>query len=650
MVCQRRLLTEKVKEKIDRLENEVEAREREVESERKLREAAEQQLETCYRDMYGSPTVNEELRERLPRANKSDPFKREELSETDLSSIEEQIVATDEEGAETRQSTPKMSQDRHSKTKLKLLSKYSPKSSRRSLNFKEEHGKSSSPHHKTDMQTGLHNPSPVPFSQSTMNPPLGGFYGNPYGANPYMPYSGGVLAGNMASLGTYPGAMYPGMSQFPPPPTINITRPMSAPAQPPGSTIPDRTGQPLVKAESASTLAADRPLIDTQDSQSSSTTCASQSPNTNTTATMSPSGAYYGGSSSLNTSPDSGIGASASMLGPRSYTLPNPQRPGIPSGTSMLPDPFMSPHFSPRNTFGATSGIGYEQNRHISSLLSEIDAQRMETRKLRSELADRETELETLRITLKAQELNNNPEPSELQRAAGVVEEVYGAQRRRDEAVLGRMRLANQERDEVIERLRTLEARMAANSDGGAGPSYLERPDDDLHLDMDNLDSTEELSQLLTYLDSPSSGEMEMSAVVGRVEAVRQRQRELVNEEMQVLIEQRDIALAKCHKLEEQLLRYQKDSDADGGMDKSTKTEEINIRFTPTPPASPTPGTIRPNLLQSNKKGTWQLPNPNNLTTKFRRYVFTTACTSPSQGRTPNTSRPTTPCSPSQRS
>ncbi|WAR20156.1 hypothetical protein MAR_001994, partial [Mya arenaria] len=103
MVCQRRLLTEKVKEKIDRLENEVEAREREVESERKLREAAEQQLETCYRDMYGSPTVNEELRERLPRANKSDPFKREELSETDLSSIEEQIVATDEEGAETRQ-------------------------------------------------------------------------------------------------------------------------------------------------------------------------------------------------------------------------------------------------------------------------------------------------------------------------------------------------------------------------------------------------------------------------------------------------------------------------------------------------------------------------------------------------------------------
>lgn len=33
---------------------------------------------------------------------------------------------------------------------------------------------------------------------------------------------------------------------------------------------------------------------------------------------------------------------------------------------------------------------------------------------------------------------------------------------------------------------------------------------------------------------------------------------------------------------------------------------------------------FRPNLQPFNKKGTWQLPNPNNLTTKFRRYVFTT--------------------------
>ena len=44
----------------------------------------------------------------------------------------------------------------------------------------------------------------------------------------------------------------------------------------------------------------------------------------------------------------------------------------------------------------------------------------------------------------------------------GVVEEVYAAQRKRDEATAARMRLANEERDDVIERLRQLEARLDA--------------------------------------------------------------------------------------------------------------------------------------------------------------------------------------------
>jgi len=43
-----------------------------------------------------------------------------------------------------------------------------------------------------------------------------------------------------------------------------------------------------------------------------------------------------------------------------------------------------------------------------------------------------------------------------------VVEEVYAAQRKRDEATAARMRLANEERDDVIERLRQLEARLDA--------------------------------------------------------------------------------------------------------------------------------------------------------------------------------------------
>lgn len=44
----------------------------------------------------------------------------------------------------------------------------------------------------------------------------------------------------------------------------------------------------------------------------------------------------------------------------------------------------------------------------------------------------------------------------------GIVEDVYAAQRKRDEATSSRLRLANEERDEFFERLRRLEARLDA--------------------------------------------------------------------------------------------------------------------------------------------------------------------------------------------
>jgi hypothetical protein len=79
-------------------------REKEVDKERKLRQEAEDKLQSCLQDMYSSKEVNQELRERLPRANKSDPFKNvlNEESETDLSSIEEQIVVEEEDSKASR--------------------------------------------------------------------------------------------------------------------------------------------------------------------------------------------------------------------------------------------------------------------------------------------------------------------------------------------------------------------------------------------------------------------------------------------------------------------------------------------------------------------------------------------------------------------
>ena len=53
------------------------------------------------------------------------------------------------------------------------------------------------------------------------------------------------------------------------------------------------------------------------------------------------------------------------------------------------------------------------------------------------------------------------------------------------------------------------------------------------------------LNLFLSRLDSPSVSDVECTSVIRRMELIRKRQKEMVNEEMQVIIEQRDAALAK---------------------------------------------------------------------------------------------------------
>lgn len=57
----------------------------------------------------------------------------------------------------------------------------------------------------------------------------------------------------------------------------------------------------------------------------------------------------------------------------------------------------------------------------------------------------------------------------------------------------------------------------------------------------------QDMNLLLSRLDSPSSGDHEAAALMKKVETMRQRQREVTQEEMQIVMEQRDIALAKVN-------------------------------------------------------------------------------------------------------
>ncbi|XP_053405985.1 uncharacterized protein LOC123535213 isoform X2 [Mercenaria mercenaria] len=643
IICYNRAMKVKVKDKIDRLQNEVEEREKEVHTEKKLRQEAEDKLKACLQDMYSKKEVNQELRERLPRANKSDPFKTtdNDISETDLSSIEEQIVVEEEDSKSS--SKPKLRSEEQKSLESQVVRekkgksakspraspkhspKSSPKSSRRNLNFSGDRRSSSSPQNEAEFQSNMERSSTYPFSNTS--PPLRGFYGHPYGASPYMPYS--LLSGNYPGLSANLGNPLLHSTSLLPPSAMQ--RPMSSPAL--NSSLLGGSGlleRPLSQSVSAPTMAGAASLnTSATDGQTTTTTGAT-------------------GGQSSQSSPDSGLGASANFSGYYRHYFPT-QRAGH---TSLLPDPPFIASGSPRLHMGTGTSLGAgagtsldpDQNKHITSLLSEIDSQKQETRKLKNELQDKETEIETLKLTLKAKGVDQNTELSNAHKAADLVEEVYAAQKKRDDATVARMKIANEERDDILARLQQLETRLDSHRDESS--MFLDRSDIDIQMDDEQIDN-EDMYLLLSRLDSPSSGENEAATLMKKVETMRQRQREVTREEMQIVMEQRDIALAKCRKLEEELLRYQKESDADGGMDKSIKTEAINIRFAPSPPPDP---VSRPNLPLFNKKGTWQLPNPNNLTTKFRRYVFTTACTSPSPLRTPSNSRPTTPSTPTKKS
>lgn len=189
-----------------------------------------------------------------------------------------------------------------------------------------------------------------------MSPPLRGFYGNPYGASPYLPYGGSLLSGNYPGLSANPllhsSALYPPSA---------LQRPMSSPAL--NASLPGSSGlleRPLSQSVSVPTMAGATTQNISSAADGSTTTAGAT------------------GGQSLQSSPDSGLGSSTSFSGYYRHYYPT-QRPGH---TSLLPDPPFVTSGPPRLQMGMGTNLDSDQNRHITSLLSEIDAQRQEARKV----------------------------------------------------------------------------------------------------------------------------------------------------------------------------------------------------------------------------------------------------------------------------
>ncbi|KAL5008142.1 hypothetical protein ScPMuIL_013723 [Solemya velum] len=197
--------------------------------------------------------------------------------------------------------------------------------------------------------------------------------------------------------------------------------------------------------------------------------------------------------------------------------------------------------------------VPVESSKQVALLLTQLENAKLQNKKLSENLSTAEQELEIMKASVKSKEAELLSQSSETKQAASIIQDVYESQRKRDGAMMGRIEIANQERDEVLGRLNDLSFRLegsdAGRSDNGLDDDREDRNIDQLFSHLGLVDDGSKLEDDCTFLH--------------QLEAIKQRQRDITAEEMHVLMEQRDVALAKCRKLEDELIRNQRQASSE---------------------------------------------------------------------------------------
>ncbi|XP_006891625.1 PREDICTED: mirror-image polydactyly gene 1 protein-like [Elephantulus edwardii] len=172
----------------------------------------------------------------------------------------------------------------------------------------------------------------------------------------------------------------------------------------------------------------------------------------------------------------------------------------------------------------------------IASLLQELNILRASNKKLKEKLTKEEKEQRKLKLQLDLQEKTSEAKIAE--KTAALVEEVYYAQKLRDEAVMSRLRLANEERDEAIARAKNME--MALKSLENINPE-----ENDMTL--------QELLNRINNADTGITIEKNGAIIVDRIYKAQECKKRITAEEMNAVLEERDAALSQCTRLEQEL-------------------------------------------------------------------------------------------------
>ncbi|XP_021361703.1 mirror-image polydactyly gene 1 protein-like isoform X2 [Mizuhopecten yessoensis] len=451
--------------------------------------------------------VNDELRHRLPRSNKTDPLKSKSQVEEQIEEVKENQVEAETTDGVLAASGQNMAAARNSTIE--------------------------------DLERQIIQDDKPPLSGYDNGPALGGDKDKSHHGNqstpgqsvpprPYLPYMGMPTASMYMQpvapyMSSYMGASFqPGNFLSPP-------RYFNPGMRPPAPFIPQRYSPSAAGSANTSGEHIDNPLM-VGDLQSSSP----------------------------------GTGESGDPPGPSGDGQSKDTANSYPFRTSPFHNhtsPPFNPYMSDPNYARFTSGLNIaghlssptrpeDQAKQVALLMAELDHEKACNKKLVDRLADAEIELETSKISLKVSSADHHCD-TEAGKAAALVQEVHTAQKKRDELSQKRIKVANQERDEALLRLRQAEVRL---DDQGYGTP--ERSDSD---DLDEDDQG--MEQLLARLGGPESGdgaEQECSTLLQRLEMRKRRQQEITAEEMQVILEQRDTALAKARRYEEELLRQQR--------------------------------------------------------------------------------------------
>nr|XP_023480014.1 mirror-image polydactyly gene 1 protein isoform X4 [Equus caballus] len=174
-----------------------------------------------------------------------------------------------------------------------------------------------------------------------------------------------------------------------------------------------------------------------------------------------------------------------------------------------------------------TSDLNKEKT--IAFLLKELDILRASNKKLQEKLTKEDKEQRKLKLKLELQEKATEAQIAE--KTAALVEEVYFAQKERDEAIMSRLQLANEERDEAIAQAKHLEMSL----------KVLE------NINPEENDMT--LQELLNRINNADTGiaiQKNGAVIVDRIYKTKECKKRITAEEMNAVMEERDAALSQA--------------------------------------------------------------------------------------------------------